>query len=89
MAREFGEPLKVCGRQVFRFVRVRSHSGVIQSCCSAKGIARIQLLGPRSRPNRKQGSDASRASPLEHSLAILRKLREINMRVRVNQFHLK
>jgi hypothetical protein len=81
---EFSQSFEVRGSQVLGFMRVRANGGVDPIVLLGERNGGIEPFRTRPRPNRKYGSDASRASPLEHGVAILSELREINMGVRVN-----
>src|ERR1051326_2849259 len=67
---------------------MRAHTGINPVMLLGKRDSRIQLLRAGAGANRQQRGNASRPRALQHRLAILRKLRKINMSMRIDQFHL-
>jgi len=80
----FGESRKLFEmfwRDLLRFVRVNANSGVYPIVLLGERNGRIQLFGTWARADREQGGDPSRAGALEHGFAVLRELREVDVRV--------
>src|SRR5260370_17978672 len=75
-------------REFLGLVGMRAHGGVNPVVLLGKRNRRIQLFRTRPRADGQKSGYARGARAVEHGIAILRKLRKINMRVRINQFHL-
>ena len=74
-------PRNVAGVTCFRFVRMNANSGVDPIVLLGKRNARNRVSRDRARADREQCGDARGAGAIEHGLAILRELREIDVRV--------
>ncbi len=77
----------ICGDLFLGLMRMNSNGGINPIVLLGKRNGGIEFFRTRTSADRQQSRDTGRASPLEHGLTILRELREINMGVRVDQFH--
>ena len=70
-----------------RFVRVNANRGVNPLMLFGKGQRGIELFGPWAGADREERAHSSSAGAFEHGIAVLRELWEIDVRMRINQFH--
>jgi hypothetical protein len=77
--------VRLCGQLCF--LRMDPDRGVNPIVLFGKGQRRIELLWPRAAADGQYRLDASLPRALEHCDAVSIELREIEVRVRINQFH--
>ena len=89
-ARVLGKRFKRCQVRVGYlrgFVRMDANRGLNPIMLLGERQRRIQFFGTRARSDREQGGDSRLARALEHGIAIFVKLREIQVRVGIYEFH--
>src|SRR6516164_6746164 len=68
-------------------VGMNPHGGVNPVMLFGKRQSGVQLLGTGSRANSQKRGDPRSTRALQHAFTVLGKLREVNMRMGVDQFH--
>src|SRR5713101_5983459 len=87
MLRQAREFIVMRLRDFFRFVRVNADGGVDPVVRVGERQRRVELLRAGACADGEECGDSCRARPLEHFRAVAIKLRQIYVRVRVDQFH--
>ena len=70
-----------------RFVRMNPHGGINPIVLLGERQRGIELFGARAGADRKQSGHAGGAGAVKHGFAVFGELREVNVRVGVDEFH--
>src|SRR5438874_147811 len=84
---EFCQLMEMLGSDFFRFVWMDAHRRVNPIVLFGKRNSGIEFLRPRAGTDGEKRRHARGVRTFEHGFAIVRKLREVNVGVRVDEFH--
>ena len=87
MLRQRCELIEMLLGNFLRLVRMNANTGVNPVVLLSVRNGSVQLFRAGPCANRQQRANASRPRALQHNFAVLRKLRKINMRMRIDQVH--
>src|SRR5258705_5696333 len=87
MLRQLSQLIQMLLRDFLGFMGMNANGGVNPVMLFGKWQCGIELLAARPGADSEQSRDSSRTRAIEHGFAVLRELREVDVCVRVDEFH--